>query len=913
MTQKILIVEDDPVFRNYLFQVLKYDFDVVTAPGPLEALDAFKEDTFGLMITDLRMPDMDGRALVEKVHAEIDPNLMVIVITAFEDDWPMDIAMTSNVFRYLRKGGFLPSELKQNVSKAFEMRGSIVSLEEYKRRVDITEALYKDVFDKYTDALFITDVKLRPVAINRRFEELTGYTLDDFRDRTLPDIIDAAQRQQAIQSFHDLIAGMPPRPVDVQFISSDKTKRPVTVFARLFTDIQGMSNAIFCTVTEVKALDEDPSRPGLPDKDLRGELEARTRELHDLRRGFQRLTDHAKDIIIWLDKDFRCEYVNAEVQRTLGYSPDDFLGKEVPWKDIVHLDDYHFIEKWQKAALNKVPEMEGELRAYTKSRYMLYLSYRLSLQYDQSGTFSSLDIVAEDITQQKIAEQEVKRANRKIQEFSDRLANGVGKKIRELRESEERCKQIVEESQDIIFSIDADARIVYMNRRGLQTLRVSFDDISLRPCREFVSDEASVNKLAEMIELVTRGMNPEPFDLSIETLKGRKIFRTTISQTGDDSRPEFVCTARDISEEIAKNNQLQLLANIEYYSADAIIGFDNARNIISWNQGAYTMFGWSEDEAMGKPVSIIVPEAGIKEAEDILHKVNDRGVVKDLETQRKTKEGQVIDVSLTITALKDSSGEIFGFSSIIKDLTEKKKMEAALIQSERLAATGKLSASIAHEINNPLYGIRSCLNHVLGTKSDGVDHQFVRLAIKETDRIADLIRNMKTFYMPNEGGVQKVDINETLRDVFILNRKYLEEQLVKLRFSPEDSCQVECVPDQIKQVFINIITNAAEAMPNGGELLVSTHQSAEEGTVSIVFEDTGVGISRDDLPHIFDMFYSKKPMVKGVGLGLSVSYGIIRRHGGTMTVRSEEGKGTTFTVTLPIKTLWARQMQLDLK
>ncbi|HHO75662.1 MAG TPA: response regulator receiver protein, partial [Deltaproteobacteria bacterium] len=232
---------------------------------------------------------------------------------------------------------------------------------------------------------------------------------------------------------------------------------------------------------------------------------------------------------------------------------------------------------------------------------------------------------------------------------------------------------------------------------------------------------------------------------------------------------------------------------------------------------------------------------------------------------------------------------------------------------ERLAATGKLSASIAHEINNPLYGIRSCLNHVLSSNDGGVDQQFVRLAIKETDRIADLIRNMKTFYLPNEGGAQKININQTLRDVFILNRKYLEEHMVKWKFSSEGSYYIECVPDQIKQVFINIVTNAAEAMPEGGELLVTAQKSEEDATVSISFKDTGVGIASDDLPQIFDMFYSKKPMVKGVGLGLSVSYGIIKRHGGTIDVRSKEGEGSTFTVTLPVKTLWARQMQLDLR
>jgi len=646
--------------------------------------------------------------------------------------------------------------------------------------------------------------------------------------------------------------------------------------------------------------------------DLIKELGNKERELQALAMNFQRLTDHAKDLVIWLDREFSCEYLNTEVQRTLGYSPEDLLEKKIPWGDIVHVDDYHLIEQWENAAQNKVSEMEGELRVYTKARYMLYLSYRVSLLYDAAGTFTGLDIVAEDITQQKLAEQELRRANKKIQEFNDRLANGVSKKIRQLQESEERCKQIVDDSNDIIFSIDTDVRIVYMNRRGLQSLRLTQDEVYLKPCREFLSEESSVNKLQEMIDLITRGISPEPFDISIETPQGKKIYRSTLSRIGKESQIEFVCVARDISNEIFNGKRLQLLGNIEHYSSDAIIGLDAEKNIISWNQGAFDMFGWPQEEVLGKSAFIIVPEEGIKEAGEILEEVEDKGLVKDRETLRKTKTGKILDVFMTIIALKDSTGRISGYSSLIKDITEKKKMEAALIQSERLAATGKLSASIAHEINNPLYGIRSCLNHVLGAEEGVVDHQFVRLAIKETDRIADLIRNMKTFYLPNEGGAQKIDVNDMLRDVFILNRKYLEEHMVKLEFNPEGSCSIECVPDQIKQLFINLIANAVEAMPDGGDLFVRTHSVEHEGTVSIVFEDTGVGIASDDLPQIFDMFYSKKPMVKGVGLGLSVSYGIIKRHGGTIDVESIEGKGTTFTVILPVKTVWARQMHLDL-
>ncbi|HHO76398.1 MAG TPA: PAS domain S-box protein, partial [Deltaproteobacteria bacterium] len=668
MSQKILIVEDDPVFRNYLFQVLKYDFDVITAAGPLEALDAFKQDKFGLMITDLRMPDMDGRALVEKVKGEIDPNIMVIVITAFEDDWPMDIAMSSDIFRYLRKGAFLPSELKQNVSKAFEMRGSIVSLEEYKRRIDVTEALYKDVFDKSTDALYITDVNLRPVAVNARFEELSGYSLDDLKDKTLFDIIDASDRERAIEAFNGQIEGMPPGSVKVHFLMKDGTKRYVKVWARLFKELQGMSDAVFCIAKEIEMRNDR-----MPQADIENHEKSLGQELETSKKHFQRLTDHAKDIIVWLDKDFICEYVNAEVTRTLGYSSEEFLGKKLPWREMVHVDDHELVEKCEQAVQSRMFDMEGEVRLYTKSRYMLYLSYRLSLQYDPDGAFAGLDIVAEDITQQKLAEHELRRANRKIQEFNDRLTNGVSKKIRELRESEERCKQIVEDLHDIIFSIDDEARIIYMNRKGLQTLMTAHDDVYMKPCKDFLSDESSREKLMKMIGLINGGKSPEPFDLSIETPKGRKIYRTTLVQVGDESRTEIVCVARDISEEISKGKRLQLLANIEHYSADAIIGLDTDRKIISWNQGARMMFGWSENETVGEFDFMLIPDEDKNEAEALLEEVRQKGLIKDCETRRKTKTGKILDVSLTLTALKDNAGNIYGFSAIIKDLTEKKK------------------------------------------------------------------------------------------------------------------------------------------------------------------------------------------------------------------------------------------------
>ncbi|MDT8274149.1 MAG: PAS domain S-box protein, partial [Desulfomonilia bacterium] len=512
MSQKILIVEDDLVFRNYLYQVLKYDYDVSAVPGPLEALKALKREPFSLMITDLRMPEMDGRTLVEKVRSEIDPHLMVIVITAFEDDWPVDDAMSTSVFRYLRKGSFLPSELKQNVDKALEMQGSIVRLDEYKRRVDISETIYKDVFDNSTDALFVTDTHLRPVALNRRFEELLGYTMEDLRGKTLFDIIAAEDRQAAVDAFNGQIRGEPPGSLEFSFITAARQKRPVRVWARLIKDVRSMANAVFCIARDLEHGVIQQSRPEPPPPD--GEPDVATRERHSLERNFRRLTENAKDIIFLVDENCCCEFVNSEVERTLGYKAQDFIGRNIPFRDIVHPEDYSLVEQWRDLVKRRSPGYEGEIRIYTTRRILLHFACRLSFEYRENGSFSGLVMVLEDITQQKIAQQELKNANAKLQEFNDRLTNGVNRKIRELRESEERCKHIVEGFSDIIFSLDSQGRILFMNSAGLATLNTTLDEISGRTWKEFIHDDASIRRMQEIMEVIDSHLVHEPFEMS---------------------------------------------------------------------------------------------------------------------------------------------------------------------------------------------------------------------------------------------------------------------------------------------------------------------------------------------------------------------------------------------------------------
>ncbi|MBI5789715.1 MAG: PAS domain S-box protein [Candidatus Schekmanbacteria bacterium] len=233
------------------------------------------------------------------------------------------------------------------------------------------------------------------------------------------------------------------------------------------------------------------------------------------------------------------------------------------------------------------------------------------------------------------------------------------------------------------------------------------------------------------------------------------------------------------------------------------------------------------------------------------------------------------------------------------NITELKRMERQLIQSEKLAASGKLAAGIAHEINNPLYGIQGCLDYLRkNLELNERDKKFVELSYQETERINKLLRMMHDFYHPSEEAMKPVAINELVRDVLILQQPALQQKQISLKtYFTEGIPLVLASGDQLKQVFINLINNAQDAMERGGELTITTYMQDNNEVIS--FSDTGPGVPDNLKEKVFEAFFTTKEEVKGVGLGLSVSYGIIKRHNGDIIVENAVPQGAKFLVKLP--------------
>ena len=228
-----------------------------------------------------------------------------------------------------------------------------------------------------------------------------------------------------------------------------------------------------------------------------------------------------------------------------------------------------------------------------------------------------------------------------------------------------------------------------------------------------------------------------------------------------------------------------------------------------------------------------------------------------------------------------------------------KTTQEQLLQSEKLAAMGRLTSQIAHELNNPLYGIMNTLELMKTEISpDNKRRKLLDMALSEIVRLSELLRKMLTFSKPDQKEKQPVDINTILDEILLLHTKqFRENDIVISTDLSEGLPMVHASKNQLRQVFLNIFNNAGDAMPNGGTLTVTTRSGDQEIFIEIV--DTGTGIKEENIHKVFDAFFTTKSSVKGVGLGLSVCYGFIIEHGGDIKVESTEGSGAKFIITLP--------------
>ena len=349
---------------------------------------------------------------------------------------------------------------------------------------------------------------------------------------------------------------------------------------------------------------------------------------------------------------------------------------------------------------------------------------------------------------------------------------------------------------------------------------------------------------------------------------------------------------------------------------DGIIGLDRTYRIRTWNRAIVERYGIPESEVLGRNLFEVFPpfeREGLREEVDRLLRGEQR-TFSLLNFEHETRHRGRAVFNIRGSALRGSTGEVEGAVLAIEDVTERVALEREVQQAEKLAVVGQLAAGIAHQIGTPLNVISGSAEYLMMEWGpDRPRPRELEIIVAQTDRITKLIQQLLNFARPTRMAVQAVKLNDLLREILGLT----EHQIAKERITVTTDLQADLPAiagdeNQLEQAFLNIVINAWHAMPAGGALTLRTRTVSAGDfprragrpappAVEVIIADTGIGIPAEHLPRIFDPFFSTKGVGRGTGLGLAITRRIVEDHRGTIEVASEVGRGTTFTIRLPVE------------
>jgi len=498
-----------------------------------------------------------------------------------------------------------------------------------------------------------------------------------------------------------------------------------------------------------------------------------------------------------------------------------------------------------------------------------------------------------------------------LEESYKTLEKKVEERTRELKSTKDFTENILESLSAGIFVVNKDLMITSWNRDMELRYSISRNKALGKNLNEIFENIKNEKIYAIIQEVIQTGKTKEIYrERSSFLTKEERIINYKVSsfKGAGEEILGAVIIVEDVTEEVKLEEEIRshqkYIAHITENSVDAILSLDKNNVINSWNKGAEHIFGYRAEEVIGKHFEILVPDDLKKrgEIEKIIKETEEKGFIKNYETERITKDGRRLVVALTRTAIKNSEGEIIGSSAIVRDITEKRNLQRQIIQSEKLSAVGELTAGLAHEIGTPLNIISGRAEYLLSiVGKDPKISKGLRIIIDQIDRITSLIQQLLKFTRSEKKEVKPVDINNVIKDTINLLETKLDKSKINIQtnFSTELSL-IYGDENQLQQIFVNLFINAIHAMAEGGEIKITTEQDINNHSIVIKVKDSGCGIAEENLSRIFDPFFTTKEIGKGTGLGLAVTYGIIKDHGGDIEVVSEVNKGSEFTVRLPV-------------
>ncbi len=605
---------------------------------------------------------------------------------------------------------------------------------------------------------------------------------------------------------------------------------------------------------------------------------------------FEAIAELGNDGILVFDQHHRIEYANRMASEITGYSNEQLLKMTI--LDLLDKPHQSFIEdlfihpEWygEKTCTEAyVITAEGELKEAEICIALARSSHEMMKGY----------AYLKDITERKRFERELKASEEKLRRLFERVRHGLFISSKEGRFLE--CNQALldmlgyDDKKDFL-RIDI-TREVYANPKDRETFMERIQ-------REGFVQDMEVDFKKKSGEKITVLLTGYPIKNDSGDIVGYEGINLDITER------------KRIEDELREANEF--FRNLIESSVDGIIAADMTGNIMIFNKGAEVLTGFTAEEVIGKiHITQIYPPGVAKEVMKRLRSPDYGGVGKLLPTQFNVvnKWGEEIPIQLSASLIYDQKGQEMATVGIFTDLRPRVAMEKKLqethlqlVNSEKMASLGKLAAGIAHEINNPLGGILIYASLMMeDLPEDDPKRADLARIVQEAGRCKEIVKSLLEFARQTEPKKEPTDINRAIQDglFFLVNQALFHNIRIVKELDPSLPL-VHGNASQLKQVFMNIIVNAAEAMHGNGTLTIKTSFSSDENKVTIEFTDTGEGIPEENLSRIFDPFFTTKDVGKGTGLGLATSFGIIEEHGGRINVKSKVGEGATFSIELPV-------------
>ena len=460
-----------------------------------------------------------------------------------------------------------------------------------------------------------------------------------------------------------------------------------------------------------------------------------------------------------------------------------------------------------------------------------------------------------------------------------------------------------------VLLIDEHLRVVSANQRFLEkTRRSAQHTIGHRLDEVFPSvivKEMELERRIQQVFTADKAMRGERMTYRAPGIPLRIYYYSIVPMTWDGIVESVMLLMDDVTEQIRLSEEIRQverhLASVVESASDIVVSTDPQGRILTWNRAAEEISGFRLDEVKNRFLYEFYAPQHWDQVKEIFSKIGNLKNVNQNEWDLMTIDGQNVSISWVYSTMQDESGTIVAAVAVGRTLTEHRKLEAQVLQSQKLAALGVMAGGIAHEIRNPL-GVASSAAQFLieDDKATSFQRECADKIHRGIRRTSAIIEALLRFARPSTPkGLAAVNLVGIINDSLSLlaNEAKLQKTEVVVRV-PDTPVMVTGHADMLQQVAVNLVLNAYKAMPAGGKVDVALEQNGGEALLRI--SDTGLGIPQDELDNIFDPFYTTRPVGEGMGLGLSLCYAITKQHSGVIEVESVEGVGTTFTIRLPL-------------